>query len=182
MREYLPLGGTDAETSALSESLLARQRSPRTPGGGRPGRKPGAGGGGLGQQLYAGRAGGEDVERGGGEAATPATPGAGLEARRWAGRRLSTLWARVSANARQCVPGPSSAQQLVPPMPPALQAGGAAGADRDDGPPLAHPPPPAALSLSCGAAAGSPRGRLRPPGPLLHPCTPQQPRLSAARA
>lgn len=72
MREYLPLGSTDADTAALSESLL--NRSPGR-GGGSGGsfsgrRKPGA--------VAAG--GGADLERGGAaEVLLPATPARAAE-------------------------------------------------------------------------------------------------------
>lgn len=67
MREYLPLGSTDADTASLSESLL--NRSPGRGGGGGGSfsgrRKPGA--------VAAG--GGADLERGGAaEVLLPTTP------------------------------------------------------------------------------------------------------------
>ena len=69
MREYLPLGSTDADTAALSESLLSRS----------PGRtgSSGGGGGSPGGRRKPGVAaeGGVDVERGGVAAVLlPATP------------------------------------------------------------------------------------------------------------
>lgn len=75
MREYLPLGSSDAETAALGETLL-----PCSPGGGGGGRKAHSGGGGGGrggtlQPLYEGAE--ADVEGGGGgdrEALSPRTP------------------------------------------------------------------------------------------------------------
>ena len=71
MREYLPLGSSDAETAALSESLLGRAGGS---GGGSPGgRRKGR----VGSPQYSGMAAGGagDVERGGGsEALLPATP------------------------------------------------------------------------------------------------------------
>lgn len=74
IREYLPLGSSDAETTALSESLLGRAAGGGRGGGGSPG---GRRKGGLGSPQYAGMAGGgaSDVERGAGsEALLPATP------------------------------------------------------------------------------------------------------------
>ena len=69
MREYLPLGSTDADTAALSESLLSR--SP-----GRSGGRGGGGGGSSGGRRKPGAAaeGGADLERGVGEVLLPATP------------------------------------------------------------------------------------------------------------
>lgn len=88
IREYLPLGGTDTETAALSESLL-RSGNGGSGGGGTPGgrrKNVGRGApGGPGQPLYAGMAGGgADVEAGGEAPLLPQTPGTGLEGRWWA--------------------------------------------------------------------------------------------------
>lgn len=75
MREYLPLGSSDAETAALGEALLGGRRGPGGGGGGGGspgGRRKGGSGGLAGSPQHSGAG---DVERGGAsETFIPATP------------------------------------------------------------------------------------------------------------